>query len=149
MASDLCLVDSNLLIRWVQPADPQFEQVTSFVGRLEQSGAVPCYVSQNIGEFWNTLTRPTDRNGYGLTPERADALARIVETRFRLLPDSLAVHIEWRRILLDYRVSGVQVHDARLVAAMHVHGVQQILTFNTRDFQRFDDIEALHPLQNA
>jgi predicted nucleic acid-binding protein len=36
------------------------------------------------------------------------------------------------------------VHDARLVALMNVHGVRQILTFNTGDFVRFE-IEALHP----
>jgi len=28
---------------------------------------------------------------------------------------------------------------------MYVHGVNRILTFNTRDFERFDDIEAIHP----
>ena len=62
-----------------------------------------------------------------------------------MLPDSLAVHNEWRRLLVDYRVSGVQVHDARLVAAMRVHDVKRILTFNTKDFARFDQIEAVHP----
>jgi predicted nucleic acid-binding protein len=42
-------------------------------------------------------------------------------------------------------VSGVQVHDARLVAAMRVHGVKRILTFNERDFARYADVEAVHP----
>jgi predicted nucleic acid-binding protein len=28
---------------------------------------------------------------------------------------------------------------------MHVHNVKRILTFNTRDFARFADIEAIHP----
>jgi predicted nucleic acid-binding protein len=42
-------------------------------------------------------------------------------------------------------VSGVQVHDARLVAAMRVHGVKSILTFNDRDFTRYTDIDAVHP----
>jgi predicted nucleic acid-binding protein len=39
----------------------------------------------------------------------------------------------------------VQVHDARLVAAMRVHGVKRILTFNDKDFARYTDIEAEHP----
>jgi predicted nucleic acid-binding protein len=104
-----------------------------------------CYTSQNLGEFWNTMTRPANRNGYGLSPEDADIRARDVEALFDLLPDSLAVHQEWRRLLVDYHVSGVQVHDARLVAAMHVHSVKRILTFNTKDFTRFDGIEAVHP----
>ena len=29
---------------------------------------------------------------------------------------------------------------------MHVHGVRRILTFNTKDFTRFNDIESIHPL---
>lgn len=149
MAAELCLVDSNILIRWVQPEDPVFTTVTASVEQLERSRAVPCYTSQNLGEFWNVLTRPTNRNGYGLLPGEAHSLARTVEMRFRLLPDSLALHKEWRRLLVAYRVSGVQVQDARLVAAMHVHGVKRILTFNTRDFERYEDIESVHPQRQA
>lgn len=37
------------------------------------------------------------------------------------------------------------VHDARLVASMHIHGVKRILTFNDKDFVRYAEIEALHP----
>lgn len=55
------------------------------------------------------------------------------------------VHEEWRRLLIDRGVSGVQVHDTRLVAAMRVHGVDRILTFNTKDFARFTEIKAVHP----
>src|SRR5216110_2145053 len=61
------------------------------------------------------------------------------EEKLRLLPDSLAVHEEWRKLLVTYGVSGVQVHDARLAAAMRVHGVKRILTFNDRDFARYRD----------
>ena|ERR1700691_2581351 len=145
MAGEMYLVDSNILIRWVQPEDPGFPVVEASVEQLERSRAVPCYTSQNLGEFWNVLTRPANRNGYGLLPEEAGVLAREVETRFRLLPDNLAVHNEWRSLLVTYRVSGIQVHDARLVAAMHVHGVKRILTFNKKDFARFHDVEAMLP----
>lgn len=145
MAGELYLIDSNILMRWVQPEDPGFPVAAASIEQLERSRAVPCYTSQNLGEFWNALTRPANRNGYGLLPSDADGLATIMEAKFRLLHDTPAVHDEWRKMLLDYRVSGVQVHDARLVAAMHVHGVKRILTFNTRDFTRFNDIEAIHP----
>jgi hypothetical protein len=49
------------------------------------------------------------------------------------------------KLLVTYGVSGVQVHDARLAAAMRVYGVKWILTFNERDFARYADIEAIHP----
>jgi len=49
------------------------------------------------------------------------------------------------RLLVTHNVSGVQVHDARLVAAMRVQDVRRILTFNDKDFARYPDIEAVHP----
>jgi predicted nucleic acid-binding protein len=147
MPGELYLVDSNVLIRWVKSDDPGYPVVAASIKRLAGAQDVACYVSQNLGEFWNVLTRPADKNGYGMLPEEADLRATDVEAAFRLLPDSLAVHIEWRKLLRDHRVSGIQVHDARLVAAMHVHGVKRILTFNTKDFDRYNDIEALNPLR--
>jgi predicted nucleic acid-binding protein len=38
---------------------------------------------------------------------------------------------------VQFGVSGVAVHDARLVATMLVHNVTHILTFNTSDFARY------------
>jgi len=145
MAGELVLLDSNILIRWLQPRDPAFAVIEESIAYLARIGSTLCYTSQNLAEFWNVLTRPVDRNGYGLAPVQADLYARQVEQRFRLLPDSPAVHEEWRKLLVVSDVSGVQVHDARLAAAMHVHGVRRILTLNTRDFLRFEDIQAVHP----
>jgi len=89
--------------------------------------------------------RPIDRNGYALSPQETDRRAKFFEAKLRLLPDSLSVHVQWRKLLVTYVVSGVQVHDARLAAAMRVHGVKRILTLNDRDFARYADIEAIHP----
>lgn len=145
----LVLFDGNILLRWHSPNHPDQALVESAIDRLLESRAEPCYTSQNLGEMWNVLTRPTERNGFGLTPAQCDRRARTIEARITLLPDSPAIHVEWRRLLVDHSISGVQVHDARIVAAMHVHGVKRIITFNTRDFARFADIEAVHPADLA
>lgn len=147
MAPELCLIDTNVLIRWVGIEDPQFPVVQRSIQILEVRAVVPCYTSQNLGEFWNVLTRPADRNGYGLSLQETLSRTQEVEFRFHLLGDSPAVHKQWRKLLIDHRVSGAQVHDARLAASMLVHGVRRILTFNTRDFARFPEIEAVHPAQ--
>ncbi len=49
------------------------------------------------------------------------------------LQDNRAVYREWRRLVVEHRISGVQVHDARLAAAMYAHGLTHILTANTGD----------------
>ena len=69
----------------------------------------------------------------------------LLESRFRLLPDNERIHAEWRRLVVTCSVAGVQVHDARLVAAMLAHGVPQLLTLNDRDFARYPGISVVHP----
>jgi hypothetical protein len=60
--------------------------------------------------------------------------------------DSYTVYEKWREIVRDYRVTSVQVHDARLVAAMLVHSIPNLLTLNAADFARYADIiTAVHP----
>lgn len=145
MAETPYLVDSNVLLRWVKPNHRDYPLIVSATDAVLRHDGVLCYTSQNVGEFWNTCTRPVERNGYGLSPEETDRLAKIFEEKLRLLPDSLAAHHEWRRLLVLQNVSGVQVHDARLVAVMQVHGVKRILTFNDKDFARYTNIEAVHP----
>ena len=145
MAETPYLVDSNVLLRWLKPDHSEYPTIVSATDAVLRHDGVLCYTSQNVAEFWNACTRPADRNGYGLSPQDADGLARFFEEKLRLLPDSLAVHEEWRSLLVTHAVSGVQVHDARLVAAMHVYGVKHILTFNGKDFARYTDIEVVHP----
>jgi len=72
---------------------------------------------------------------------------RLIERLFARLPDSPAVYAEWRRLVVTYTVSGVQAHDARLVAAMKANGVSHVLTFNSQDFARYanDGIVAVEP----
>ncbi|MCA1639831.1 MAG: hypothetical protein LC768_16145 [Acidobacteria bacterium] len=36
-----------------------------------------------------------------------------------------------------YRVSGKTTHDARIVAAMQTHKIENLLTFNVSDFKRY------------
>ena len=64
---------------------------------------------------------------------------------FALLPETTEIFSEWEKIVVQYRVSGKQVYDARLVAAMTVHGLTHLLTFNTSDFKRFTNISATSP----
>ena len=51
----------------------------------------------------------------------------------------------WRRLVLGYKIEGVSVHDARLVAFMIVHQVPRLLTLNIRDYKRYNEIVAFTP----
>jgi predicted nucleic acid-binding protein len=145
MAIASCLVDTNILLRITRRFDPQHKVVDTALARLAGEGATLYYTHQNIAELWNAMTRPIARNGLGLTAADAEREVQAIESGMSLLPDSEAVYREWRRIAVQYGVSGVQVHDARLAAAMYVHAVNHILTLNVADFSRFNGLTAVHP----
>lgn len=131
------LLDTNILLRFAQRSHPLHSQVRATVRQLKIDGHELKITTQNCIEFWNVATRPASRNGFGLTPIQGDRLLRLLERLFPLVPDLPAVYPMWRSLVVQYGVSGVQVHDARLVAAMKVNGISHILTFNTNDFTRY------------
>jgi len=86
-------------------------------------------------------TRPIEWNGLGMTPARAAMFLGRINRNFPILetPD---IHQEWQRPVVEHRVSVKKAHDTRLVAAMSVHGVKRILTFNVDDFRRYQGIRS-------
>jgi predicted nucleic acid-binding protein len=66
---------------------------------------------------------------------------------FRLLQDTPAVYDEWEMLVAQYAVSGKNTYDARIVAAMTVHGITDLLTFNVADFKRYTGITVTSPSQ--
>jgi predicted nucleic acid-binding protein len=139
------LVDTNILLRIARRGDPDYAIVDAAPATLAEARCVLNYTHQNIAEFWNVATRPLDKNGFGLTVTDVDREIRVIEKGMVLLPDSEAVYHEWRRLVVAHAVSGVKVHDARLAAAMRVHGVTHLLTLNVDDFKRYTHITAVHP----
>ncbi len=100
---------------------------------------------QNIIEFWGVCTRPIASNGLGLSLAQTSRHVSRIEALFHFLPDIPAIYDEWRYVVKAHSVSGMQVHDARLIAAMRVYGVTSVLTFNVEDFRRYTSIAVLHP----
>lgn len=139
------LVDTNVLLRRVRLSDPQHGAARAAIERLVSGGEILYIVAQNMIEAWNVLTRPVERNGFGMTPAQADAAVQQFENFFPILPETKMIYTHWRRLVVAHDVSGVQVHDARLVAAMLTHGVEHLLTFDTDDFKRFAEIVVVHP----
>ena len=139
------LADTNLLLRGAEQGHPMQEDALQAIATLVRRGEAVHLVPQNLFEFWAVATRPKDRNGLGLTAAEAEAELVRLEMQFPVLPDSGQIYQEWRRLVSAYGVVGVRAHDVRLVAAMVVHGVTHILTFNGDDFRSFREITVVHP----
>lgn len=138
------LVDTNVLLHAAQPSHSLHPAAVRSLVTLMERGTRLCVTVQNLAEFWNAATRPIANNGLGLTVDEAREELSKLEGFFEILPENAASYLAWKNLIVTCRVSGVQVHDARLVAVMQAHGIASILTFDT-GFSRFPDIQLVHP----
>lgn len=139
------LVDTSTLVRTLQVRHPQYETVARAFETLIARGRELHIVPQNLFELWVVATRPASQNGLGLSTTEAAAELMRLKSMFPLLPDPPAIYPVWESLVIQYRVAGKPAHDARLVAAMLVHGLTTILTFDRTGFSRYAGIEVLHP----
>ncbi len=143
------LLDTNVILRYADSNHAPNPVASQAIETLRKADNLFQIAPQNCIEFWNVATRPLARNGFGMAPEQADKLLRVIENLFPLLSDTATIYTEWRQLVTSVGVSGIQVHDARLVAIMRVNNISHILTFNTKDFARYGPhgITAIDPSQ--
>jgi hypothetical protein len=65
------LVDTNILLRSIEPRHPMWQAASDSVQILRKQGEQLVLAPQNIYEFWVAATRPLAQNGLGLTPQEA------------------------------------------------------------------------------
>ena len=132
------LLDSGILLRLANVTDPLHTVVRQAVDVLIKQEVDCFFTSQNMAEFWNVATRPVANNGLELPAVTVvQMFEKSVETICDILSEQDTLHDVYKDLLTKYNVVGKQVHDARLVAMMLTWQIDNILTLNERNFQRF------------
>jgi predicted nucleic acid-binding protein len=139
------LIDTSVLLRTLQVRHPQYEAAARALETLPRTGRTLHIVPQNLIELWVVATRPIEQHGLGMAPRAVAAELTRIKSMFDLLLDTPAIYAVWERLVVDYQVFGKPAHDARLVAAMKVHGLTSILTFDKTGFSRYAGVEVLYP----
>ena len=139
------LVDTNLLVRSLQPHHPLYALADGSISTLRSQKKKLYITPQNLIELWTVATRPVEVNGLGMVSSAAQSEIERLERLFTVLPETPELYPAWRQLVIRHQVVGKPAHDARLVAAMQVHGIRSILTFDKGGFSRYPGIEVLHP----
>jgi predicted nucleic acid-binding protein len=112
---------------------------------LFRQGFRLCVAKQTLVESWVVATRPRDANGFGYSAQFAAEGISKIRQLFYLLAENDDIYPAWENLVLSSKVIGKNAYDARLVAAMEVHNISRILTFDAGDFKRYAGIQVLHP----
>lgn len=140
-------LDTNILARSIEPDHPRHDAASEAVDALMDRGESICVLAQSFYEFWVIATRPRQQNGLGLSAAEAQIKLDEFQKLFILKTDRAGIYAEWKRLIAQHVVMGRPAHDARLVAAMKVHGITHLLTFTVGDFKRFQGITIVSPTE--
>jgi len=140
------LVDTGVLLRVFDRSAPEQRTIFRALRKLWAANHDLVTSAQNIAEFWNVCTRPASaRGGFGLAVPVVDERVKVIEKMGTVLPFPIRAYAEWRRLLVQHQITGVAVHDARLVATMIAANIGHILTMNDADFRRYAGLTVLTP----
>ncbi len=144
-AVDPVFADTNILV-YSRIAQSSFRaDALAMLSDLDAAGH-PLWISRHIlREYLVTMSRP----GTLAVPPPMPSLigdVRFFESKFLIAEDGPTVTSSLLHLLSSVACSGLQIHDANIVATMLAHGISKLLTHNVADFQRFSGHSSVIPL---
>lgn len=142
---DDCLIDTNIVLRSADRLHPASSRARGAMKILFKQGFRLCVAKQTLIESWVVATRPRDANGFGYSAQFASEGIAKIKRLFYIIAETDDIYPAWEKLVLSSKVLGRNAYDARLVAAMQVNNIGEILTFDVGDFKRYSGIQVLHP----
>jgi len=139
-------VDSNLLVYAHREDSPWHNAAYARMVELAEGPAAWAIPWPCIHEFLSIVTHPRIYTPPTPLEKAIDQVGAWLESpNLVLLSESEDYWPQLRCILQTGRVSGPQVHDARVAALCQQHGVSELWTID-RDFNRFPGLTVRNPL---
>ncbi|MGE3154880.1 MAG: type II toxin-antitoxin system VapC family toxin [Nitrospiraceae bacterium] len=139
-------VDSNVLVYAHREDAPWHEVAYARILQLAEGQAPWAIPWPCIHEFLAIVTHPRIYAPPTPLETAVDQVEAWMESpSLVLLSESESYWEQLRAIIQAARVSGPQVHDARVASLCHQHGIDELWTAD-RDFGRFPGLKTRNPL---
>ncbi len=139
-------VDSNLLVYAHREDSPWYDAAYACIVKLAEGQGPWAIPWPCIHEFLAIVTHPRIYTPPTPLEKALDQVEAWLESpSLVLLSESEDYWQQLRSMLQSGRVSGPQVHDARIAALCQQHGVSELWTID-RDFGRFPGLTVKNPL---
>lgn len=93
------LIDTNILLRSVQPTHPMHPVAVRALERLMKREESLFIAVQNVAEFWNVATRSEANNGLGFTVEEARREVDRLENFFTVICEDIESYRAWKNLV--------------------------------------------------
>jgi uncharacterized protein len=142
-------LDTNILVYAHREDSPFHKAAFRRVAELAEGPGVWAIPWLCLQEFLAIVTHPRIYAPPTPLPRALDQVDAWLESpTLTLLTESAAHWPTLRGLLSDGRITGAQVHDARVAALCRQHGVRELWSAD-RDFSRFNALAVVNPLIHA
>ncbi len=133
----MLFIDANILIYTSLSRSPFHDRAKKAIAEADASGETLAISRQVLREFLSATTgaRAGDPAAMSIAQARSDI--KIFLQEFRVVEDGPAIWEAFEKLMTQFSFAGKQIHDAYLVATMLAHGIDHLLTHNTKDFERY------------
>ena len=131
------LVDTNILVYGIDEDSAFYERSRKILEQEEQQIVT---TSKNLVEF---LTVVTKSSGYNLDTKVAlNIIEEIILGVEIIYPtqESIAIFLD---LINRYQPTGLLIHDFEIISIGLAHGLNNIATFNTKDFNIVEEISLI------
>ena len=92
-------------------------------------------------------TRPVKQTGLGMKVADAIANQQAFSRRTVFCDESENVAKSLAKLVTECNLRGTRIHDANVAATMQMHGISNLVTANTKDFNKLPGL-ALHTIKS-
>lgn len=135
--SEKALVDTNVLVYAIDEDSRFYEKAQQF---LFDSNYELYTSSKNLAELLTVVTRTA---GKLLSVEEALSSVKDYEKMLRILYPTKSSFRKFKELLEKYKPTGLKIHDYEIASIGLAKKIEQIATFNARDFEGIAEIKVI------
>jgi predicted nucleic acid-binding protein len=139
MEDKRCMIDTNVLVYSIVDSSPKHKEARDYLTLLAENNVELCITFQIAREFLVILTRGNVFESNFTVDEALIELESILLS-MSLLDENNQSFQCLLELISRYGVKGKKIHDTNIVALMITHGIKRLVTYNIKDFTRFDEI---------
>lgn len=147
MSPEAALLDTNILVYALYEDAEHHKPCRQLLDRAQNAEAALCMTPQVLAEFFSTVTNPRRVTEAKSPGEAISVITTLLAMPgITLLPLPIDLVSRWIALVQQHPITGSRIFDVQIVATMLGNDVKRVYTYNTSDFQDFDDeIEVLIP----
>jgi predicted nucleic acid-binding protein len=138
------VVDTNVLIYALDTVAPQHAAARTLLEAARTEAATLYVTSQILCEFYSVMTNPR-RVARPRTADEAMTVLSDMLTFLHVLPVPANTIDRLLDLLRRRPVTGSDVFDLHIIAAMQANSIGRIYTFNLADFEAFPELSVVTP----